>query len=121
MREINDMQYEYKIVPLNRKTGAPAFASDDLNAQFTVDIRELYRTLEAVNPLTNAGALPALVLSAEDDTGLLTHSLARMLSEMFGANIYFRPVGGEEWTLQPGNGAFALASGNARATHERKI
>lgn len=98
------MIYEYKLIPLNRRTGEPAFTPGNIKPQFAIDIDELWKVLSAVNPASSQGVLVAAVMTEERDKQALTGSTAQALSEMFGADVYYREYreGGEgAWTKQP--------------------
>ena len=89
--EMVDGVYQYKLIPLNRKTGKPAFEFDQVKPQIEIDIVEFERVMNTVNPVSNAGLLPALVLTPEKDREGLIASLAEAISEMFGSDVYYRP------------------------------
>lgn len=84
------MFYEYKLVPIDRKTGEPAFDPEDVKPQVVVDIMELNRVMDVVNPPWKAGPLPALMMTPDKDRQIMTGAVARALSEMYGADVYFR-------------------------------
>src|SRR5690348_6373372 len=84
---------EYTLVPLDRRTGDPAFKPCDVKPQITVDLDELYRVMAAVNPPHS--------LTEEKDKQVLIHSTARTLSEVFGCDIYYRVKGASEVHIQP--------------------
>jgi hypothetical protein len=87
--------YEYKLIPLNRQTGEPLFAFDDVVPQVTVNIEPLCFVMRAARAgEVIDGPVP------EHDKTLTATSTAKALSEMFGADVYFRVQGDVQWQKQ---------------------
>lgn len=95
------MIYQFKIVPIDRANGLPAFEAEDVGPQIVVDIDGFYRVMSAVNP---APAIPE-----EADKLTCVKSLARAFGEMFGADVYYRP----ERSAEPWERVSAMRGGDA--------
>lgn len=90
------MKYQFKLVPLDRRVGLPCFNASEVKTQFVVDIDELYRVLSRVNPISNAGPLASMVLDEQKDKSIMPEAVAEALSEMFGADVYYKQEGSSE-------------------------
>lgn len=100
--------YEFKIVPLDRRTGAPCCDSEGVPVSIVVDIDALYEVMSRANP--NDGPLPDRL-----DKQVFVGSVAKSISEMFGADVYFRPQGGEAWRSRKGRLPGKVRRGRAEA------
>jgi hypothetical protein len=56
-------------------------------------MNHLYRVLNAVNSAGNAGPLVAAMITEEKDKEAMAWSTAKALSEMFGADVYYKLQG----------------------------
>lgn len=81
--------FEYKLIPIDRRTGIPAFKPEDVKPQITIDLDEFHRVMRRVNP---PEGLSALVIDDERDKELMSGTLASAISEMFGGE--FSVAGG---------------------------
>lgn len=102
-----DRRYEYKIVPLDRKTARPiALGAQvvEIKPCIVAGINALYEVMDKVSPRRGLQN----IVPVEQDRDLLIKSFARIASEMFGADIYYRREGDTgAWQQQKG----ALPSG----------
>lgn len=89
--------YEYKLNPLNRQTGVPAFKQEDVRPQFAVDLNELFRVMNSVH---KREGMVAMVLTDEMDRDSIIDVVAKAFSEMWGADIYYRRKGETQWEFQ---------------------
>jgi hypothetical protein len=100
--------YEFKIVPLDRRTGAPACDPEGAPVCMIVDVDALYEVTARANP--NAGPLPAHL-----DRQAFVVSVAKSICAMFSADVYYRPQGGEAWRSREGRPPGKVRRGRAEA------
>lgn len=97
-----ERKYEYKIVPLDRQTARPIALGAEVEKIAPVlvaDINALYEVLDKVNPRQGLQR----VIPDEQDRDVLIKSFARIVSEMFGADVFYRAVGSAAaWSQQKG-------------------
>lgn len=91
------MKVFYKLVFVDRKTREPAMKPKQVKPQFSIDIEELYRTTCIVNPPRGL----AIFLPKEKDIAILIDSTAQLLSEMYGADVYYKPMNEKQWKHLP--------------------
>ena len=99
--------YEFKIVPLDRRTGVPSCDSGSAPV-LMVDVDALYEVMAHANP--NVGPLPTHL-----DKQAFVGSVAKSLSEMFTADVYYRQQGGEAWRSRKGRLKRKVRRGRAEA------
>lgn len=90
------MKVEYKLIFVDRKTRKPAMQPESVSPQFTVDIDELHRTNNIVNPAQGMAAM----MSEDMDKRALVESTAQAFAEFYGADVYFRTEGAADWRTQ---------------------
>lgn len=100
--------YEFKIVPLDRRTGVPTCDSESAHVSMVIDVDALYEVMARANP--NAGPLPAHL-----DRQAFVGSVAKMICEGFAADVYYRPQGGEAWRSRQGRLPGKVRRGRAEA------
>jgi hypothetical protein len=100
MKADSTRRIEYGIVPLDRQTAQPiALGDEGIESCLVADINALHEIMDKVNP---AAGMQCFVPDEKFRDGMIG-SFARMLAEMFGADIYYRHEGSDgAWTLQKG-------------------
>ncbi|MEW6735454.1 MAG: hypothetical protein AB1489_29455 [Acidobacteriota bacterium] len=87
------MIYEYKLIPLDRRTGRPLACPMQTPACIKVDV-------DVLVPLFGKGGPENI------EVQILAHTAARIFSEMFGADVFYREEKKEgiesEWKYQQG-------------------
>lgn len=93
---------EYRLVPLDRRTGEPCADVEEIATQFIIDIDALARTMMRVRGGADwqAPQLPQSEIQCQ------AHSTAEAMGEMYGADVYYRfyvppcvPGVRPEWTV----------------------